>query len=128
MSVKILVVDDEMQIRELLRHKLARAGFDVVTAKSGQEFVRCALEERPDLIILDIWLKKTLGPDVYHELLARGFNKEVPVIFITALVEGHKGNEREGSDQKYSLFSKPFDFGKLVKEIHALLHLETTER
>ena len=128
MSVKILVVDDEMQIRELLRHKLVRAGFEVVTAKSGQEFIQCALIQKPDLIILDIWLEKALGPDVYQELLAQGFNKEVPVIFITALVEGHSGNEGIISERKYSLFSKPFDFAKLLKEVHTLLHLETKEK
>ena len=122
--MKILVVDDERQIRELLRYKLVRAGFEVDTAKNAQEFIQCAKDKKPDLVILDIWLGKSLGPDVYHELLARGFDEQVPVIFITALMEGHDGNDQGVSDRKYALFSKPFNIEKLVKEIYNLLHLE----
>ena len=65
-----------------------------------------------------------MGPTVHHELLEAGFDKEVPVIFITALTEGEPKNTQRLPGQKYALYSKPFDFEKLVPEIHHLLDQE----
>ena len=124
MGQRILVVDDEKPIRELLRHKLSVLGFEVVTAKNAEEFSRCAFEQKPDLIILDIWLRNRMGPDVYHELLNIGFSDEVPVIFITALIEGEPKNTQMLPGKKYALYSKPFDFEKLASEIYHLLNRE----
>lgn len=120
-SRKILVVDDEKPIRELLRYKLSTRGFEVVTAKNEKEFLGNALGEKPDLIILDIWLKDKMGTEIYHQLLQNGFDSEVPVIFITALVQGHPRDTSVLEGRKYALYSKPFNFEKLVKEIHHLL-------
>ena len=123
-SKKILVVDDEKPIRELLRHKLSMCGFDVETAKNGKEFSDNALAHKPDLIILDIWLKNKMGTDFYYHLLENGFDPKVPVIFITALVEGYPKNTTGVSGRKCALYSKPFDFEKLLDEIHGLLNRE----
>lgn len=125
MSHKILVVDDDKPIRELLFHKLSMRGFDVATAKDEKEFWATAFEQKPDLIILDIWLKNRAGTDVYNNLLSFGFDAEVPVIFITALVEGEPVSGREIHPalpaKKFALYSKPFNFEKLVNEIESLL-------
>ena len=127
MKQRILVVDDEKLIRELLRHKLSALGFEVVTAKNAKEFSECAFARKPDLIILDIWLQNRMGPDVHHELLGAGFDGEVPVIFITALIEGEPKSGQMLPGKKYALHSKPFDFEKLVPEIHHLLNREKTK-
>ena len=124
MGQRILVVDDEKPIRELLRHKLSAMGFEVVTAKNAEEFSGSAFTLKPDLIILDIWLKNRMGPMVHHELLQAGFDKDVPVIFITALVEGEPKSTQMLPGKKCALYSKPFDFEKLVPEIHHLLNRE----
>lgn len=121
MKQKILVVDDEKPIRELLRHKLSVIGFDVAVAKNGEEFRKFSFTEKPDLIILDIWLNNRMGPDIYHEMLEAGFNGNVPVIFITALVEGEPKNPQMLPGKKYALYSKPFDFDRLEEEIKYLL-------
>ena len=121
MRQRILVVDDEKPIRELLRHKLSVLGFEVVTAKNAKEFSDYALMQKPDLIILDIWLKDKMGHDVYNELLRTGFDKEVPVIFITALIQGEPRSPQMLPGKKYALYSKPFDFEKLAAEIQHLL-------
>ena len=126
-SKKILVVDDEKPIRELLRHKLSIRGFEVETAKNGKEFSENALAHKPDLIILDIWLRNKMGTDIYYHLLQEGFDPAIPVIFITALVEGYPKEAPRVSGRKCALYSKPFDFEKLVEEIHCLLHHETGE-
>ncbi len=122
MGQRILVVDDEKPIRELLRYKLSLRGVDVATAKDEKEFWETAFAEKPDLIILDIWLKNRIGPDVYHEMLDVGFDEEVPVIFITALIEGEPRSTQMLPGKKYALYSKPFDFEKLVYEIQHLLN------
>lgn len=118
---KILVVDDDKPIRKLLRMKLTREGYDVMTAGNRAEFLTCAMLNKPDLIILDVWLREAIGPEVYYELTERGFDPEVPVIFITALVDGHRGSGKKSAGEKYSLFSKPVDFKRLVSEVRSLL-------
>lgn len=128
MKQKILVVDDEKPIRELLRHKLSVIGFEVAVAKNGEEFRRLSFEGNPDLIILDIWLSNRMGPDIYHEMLEDGFNGDVPVIFITALVEGEPKNPQMLPGKKYALYSKPFDFEKLEEEIKYLLDQREVSR
>lgn len=121
MGQRILVVDDEQLIRELLRRKLSALGFEVVTARDATEFRSRALAQKPDLIILDIWLKNQIGPNVHGELLSEGFDSEVPVIFITALTEAEPKNSRMLPGKKCALYSKPFDFERLVPEIRYLL-------
>ena len=121
MNERILVVDDEKPIRELLRHKLSVAGFEVVTAKNEKEFWDCAFSQKPQLIILDIWLKNRIGTDVYSSLVASGFDKEIPVIFITALMEGQLSDVPVAPGKKYALYRKPFDFERLLHDIHSLL-------
>lgn len=128
MGQTILVVDDEKPIRELLRHKLSLRGFEVVTAKNEKEFWEYSFRQKPDLIILDLWLKNKIGSDVYDNLLHFGFDSEVPVIFITALVEGFPKTYSSVPGKKYALYSKPFDFEKLAEEIQGLLSLKREER
>ncbi len=118
---KILVVDDERLIREELRYRLSRRGFEVATAKNEKEFSERAFLRKPDLIILDIWLENGIGTETYRELLQNGFDPEVPVIYMTALVEGYPKENPAGQGRKCVLYSKPFDFEKLVEEIHSLL-------
>ena len=126
MSSKILVVDDEKPIRELLRHKLSLLGFEVVTAKNEKEFSK-SVTNKPDLIILDIWLKNKIGTDIYNNLLESGFDPKVPVIFITALIEGFPKEASFVEGKKYALYSKPFDFEKLAAEVKSLLSQRETE-
>ena len=128
MGHKILVVDDEKPIRELLRHKLSIAGFEVITAKDDKEFSVLAKNQKPDLIILDIWLRDRIGTEVYNKLLQSGtLDTETPVIFITALVEGHpkKDDSAPPDGRKYVLYSKPFDFERLLCEINGFLTHKT---
>ena len=120
MKRRILVVDDEHSILELLRYKLSNQGFEVVTAANAWEFWCEALTIKPDLIILDIWLKGRLGTEVYNELLLNGLDSNIPIIFITALLEDcSPSHARPGV--KYALYGKPFDFDELTKGVNCLL-------
>lgn len=118
---RILVVDDDKAILELLRHKLLRQGYDVTTAKNEEEFRGNIVLSKPNLILLDIWLKNKSGADIYNDLLRSGFDRDVPVIFITALDDIPPKHAPPGG--KYALYCKPFNFDELTKEIEELVRL-----
>lgn len=117
---KILIVDDDRKILELLDFKFSLQGYEVTTALDEKSFFKKATEIKPDLIILDIWLKSKLGTELYDSLLNFGFDQDVPVIFITALIENDPPRcAPEGG--RYALFAKPFDFEQLLAEVRRLL-------
>src|SRR6266581_3521407 len=81
-AAKLLVVEDEPNILELLAASLRYAGFEVVTAAAGSDAVQAAQRHRPDLIVLDVMLPDMDGFDVLHRL--RGGGTRIPVVFLTA--------------------------------------------
>ncbi|HEY4689473.1 MAG TPA: response regulator transcription factor [Anaerolineae bacterium] len=81
MTAKVLIVDDEPPIIDVLAYNLKRANFEVIIARDGEEALAQARREKPDLIILDLMLPKLDGLDVYR-LLRR--ECETPVIMLTA--------------------------------------------
>src|SRR3954467_9917734 len=81
-EARLLVVDDEPNIVELLSASLRYAGFDVATARSGTEAMRLAQEFQPDLLVLDVMMRGMDGFDVVRRL--RGDGRRVPVLFLTA--------------------------------------------
>ena len=79
---KILIVDDEQSIRTLLEYNLKQANFETVTAADGEEALALVMEERPDLVLLDLMLPKIDGMDVCKRLRQQNIN--VPIIMLTA--------------------------------------------
>jgi two-component system alkaline phosphatase synthesis response regulator PhoP len=115
---KILVVEDEPGIVLGLRDNLEYEGFEVRAAADGEEALRCALEERPDLILLDLMLPKLSGLDVCRRLRRQGV--ETPVIMLTA-----RGQEIDkvlgleiGADD---YVTKPFSVRELLARVRAQL-------
>src|SRR5207237_1918717 len=86
---RLLVVDDEQSIRELLAASLRFAGFDVHTAATGHEALRSAERDEPDLVLLDVMLPDLDGFEVVRWLRKGG--RTVPVLFLTA---------RDGTEDK----------------------------
>ena len=82
MSKKILVVDDESSIATLLKYNLEQAGFQVETARDGEEGYNAVLEKTPDLIVLDLMLPKMDGMEVCKALRLQKIN--TPIIMLTA--------------------------------------------
>ena len=116
----ILIVDDEWAICELLSDHLQGDGLRIISANNSDEFRERAFGETPDLIILDIMLGNQNGVEVYNRLLADGLDKNIPVIFISALAEGH-AQDHATQGRRYALYSKPFNTDKLVRDIHSLV-------
>jgi two-component system alkaline phosphatase synthesis response regulator PhoP len=125
MKEKILIIEDEEDLVKGLKLNLADEGYEVDWAADGEEGLRKALEERPQLIILDIMLPKMDGLDICREL--RQKNISIPIIMLTA-----KGEEIDkvlgleiGADD---YMTKPFSIRELLARIKAHLRREKRER
>lgn len=87
---KILVVEDDQDIRDLLVDSLADLGYDVVEAADGGTGFQCALAEHPDIILLDVMMPVMDGYEVLQKLRVDPATKSVPVIMVSA-----KGQEQD---------------------------------
>lgn len=120
MKAKILVVDDEWSMQELLRQTLSLAGFEVLTAGNELEFREQAFRHNPDVMIIDLMLGEKDGTQVYHQLLTEGLNENTPVVFLSSLAADLTPTPpRPG--RRYALIGKPFDPDKLVQELEELV-------
>jgi DNA-binding response OmpR family regulator len=114
---KILVVDDEETLRDMLGYNLRREGYAVLTAADGTEALRLAFDERPDLIILDIMLPGMSGFDV-----CRAVRKQltVPILMLSAReeeIDKVLGLELGADDY----LTKPFSLRELLARVRAML-------
>jgi signal transduction histidine kinase/CheY-like chemotaxis protein len=106
---KVLVIDDEQTVRDLMRRFLAREGFDVVTARDGREGLELARQLRPALITLDVLMPEFDGWSVLQALKGDPELAQIPVLMLTILDEKHKGYALGASDY----MTKPFDRDRL---------------
>lgn len=116
-QVKILLVDDDPRLRELVGMALDRAGFTVIGASDGRQALTHAAREAPDLIVLDVGLPEMDGFEVCRRIRARS---EVPVLFLTAQddeIDRILGLELGADDY----VTKPFSPRELVARIRAIL-------
>ena len=129
-SEKILVVDDEDHIVELINYNLINSGYSVITANNGIDAVRIAKEENPNLILLDLMIPGLDGYDVCKAIRSDVNTKNISIIMLTA-----KGEELDkilglelGADD---YITKPFSIRELLARIKAILRrtkaLETNE-
>ncbi|MDN5963643.1 MAG: response regulator transcription factor [Actinomyces sp.] len=117
-EARLLVVDDEPNIRDLLASSLRFAGFDVLSAEDGASAYRLATEESPDLIVLDVMLPDMDGFTVTRRLREAGVT--VPVLFLTArddMRDKIQGLTVGGDDY----VTKPFGLEEVVARIRAIL-------
>jgi two-component system, OmpR family, KDP operon response regulator KdpE len=116
-NATILVVDDETQIRRVLRLTLASEGYDVVEAKSGQEGIEIAVRERPDLILLDVNMPDMSGLEACSKIR---ISLSTPIIMITVRnSEQDKVLALDAGADDYVV--KPFAMGELLARIRAAL-------
>ncbi len=117
-EARLLVVEDEPNILELLSASLRFAGFEVATATGGLEALHAAQRERPDLVVLDVMLPDLDGFDVARRL--RSGNARIPVLFLTArdATEDKVAGLTLGGDD---YVTKPFSLEEVVARIRAVL-------
>jgi two-component system phosphate regulon response regulator PhoB len=82
---KILVVDDDVDVRKLVSKLVERAGYEAIVARNGVEGLGKVREEKPDLIILDVLMPKQSGIRMYRELKTDEPFKDIPVIVLSAI-------------------------------------------
>ncbi|MEU8876056.1 response regulator transcription factor [Streptomyces javensis] len=122
-SERLLVVEDEPTLRELLSASLRLAGFAVVAVATGEQALAAVRERRPDLIVLDVMLPDIDGFEVVHRLRGRhplAAAGHPPVLFLTArdAPEDRISGLRAGGDD---YVTKPFNLEELVLRIRAIL-------
>lgn len=119
----VLVVDDEPDIRELVRVNLEQAGHRVVTAADGSEALARVREETPDALFLDVRMPGVDGWAVLEELKAASFGNvsEIPVFMVTAADED-ESRLRGGIEGALRYITKPFDPRDLVDALERTLH------
>ena len=107
MAYRILIVDDETHILQVLSLKLRHSGFEVSTAVDGEDALRQAIDDPPDLIITDVQMPYMNGIELCAALVKEGTTKHIPVIVITA-----RGHTLASSDVDIAnvreVMSKPF--------------------
>lgn len=117
---KILIAEDEPDIRELVAFTLRFAGYEVVTAANGEEAVQMAVKEMPDLALMDVRMPRMTGYDACRAMKSNPELKDIPVVFLSA-----KGQETEiasgieAGAEEYLL--KPFAPDQLTERVRAIL-------
>ena len=122
MISRILIVDDEMDLVELVKFRLAGLGCEFLVASDGVQALSQARQLKPDLILLDILLPDLDGLSVCEILRRQPATRKIPVIFMSAL--SGDVTRRTVAMQAEDFFTKPLDLDRLQRRIAGLLNCE----
>jgi DNA-binding response OmpR family regulator len=117
---RILIADDERDIRELIAFTLRFAGHEVIPASNGEEAYQIALKEAPDLILLDVRMPRMSGYEACQQIKAQDSIKNIPVVFLSA--KGQESEVKTGIEvgaAEYIL--KPFSPDHLTERVRSIL-------
>ncbi|QQG49882.1 MAG: response regulator [Candidatus Berkelbacteria bacterium] len=117
----ILLVDDDLTLREMYSERLKAEGFSVEMAKDGEEALSMATELKPNIILLDIMMPKINGLDVLKKLKEQDETRSIPVIVLTALIQDREKMESitRGADD-YIVKSEMMP-GEVIEKVKNLL-------
>jgi len=123
---KILIVDDNRPNVELLQAHLESAGYNVITAFSGEEALTVVESERPDIILLDIMMPEMSGYEVCRRLKANPDTKSIPVVMVTALheLEDVEKAVEVGADD---FLMKPIHKHELFARVKSMVRVKTLQ-
>lgn len=125
MEKKILVVDDEKRIVDLLYNLLSKEGFKVFAATDGESCLRIARQETPDLIVLDVMMPGMDGGDIVSNLQEDEKTKNIQVIFLTSAVTEEEVGKRGVQIAGHSFISKFSDSNEQIRQIKKALGIST---
>jgi DNA-binding response OmpR family regulator len=123
---RILVAEDEPHILGLIVYSLEYAGFEVMEAVNGEDAIRIAANDKPDLILLDVRMPRMSGYEVCTVLKEQDSTKEIPIVFISA--RGQEAEIKRGlalGAEEYIL--KPFAPDELYQRVERLFRRLTTK-
>lgn len=124
MPKKILIIEDEMSLRGALEMKLTTEGFQIIGASDGNEGLKMATEEKPDLILLDLILPKMDGITVLKKLREREDGKDIPVIILTNLSSSETVKKAISEGSTDYLVKVDWKIEEIVKKIREKLDVE----
>ncbi len=117
---RILIAEDEKDIRELITITLQFAGFEVISTANGEEALEKAMKESPDLLLLDVRMPRMNGYDVCRHVKSHPKTRHIPVVFLSAKGQESEVNAGiEAGAEAYIL--KPFSPDQLIQQIRVIL-------
>lgn len=122
MSKKVLLVDDDLTLNQMYEERLKMEGFEVATARDGQEAVAKAKSEKPDIVLLDIMMPGVDGFQVLETLRKLTETQKTPILLVTALIQETmriKGKQLGATD---FIIKSEITPGQLVGKIKEYLH------
>jgi len=122
---KVLIADDETNIRDILDFSLHAEGFEAIGARTGDEAFTLAVSEQPDLVILDVMMPGTSGIETCRQLKGDRRTSHLPVILLTARSgsDDRAEGEEAGAD---AYITKPFSPHKVIETVERLLGVGRT--
>jgi DNA-binding response OmpR family regulator len=127
MTMKILIVDDEPHLRTLIQQSLEELedeGVDIFTAANGEEALETILEEKPNLVFLDVMMPRKNGFDVCNTVKNELGLSQIHIVLLTA--KGQEFDRQRGLEVGADLYmTKPFDPDALVAQARSVLGLQT---
>ncbi|MBW8002927.1 MAG: response regulator [Planctomycetes bacterium] len=121
---KILIVDDEKDALFVLGKELTSRHYEVISAENGNDALSLAESEQPNLIILDIWMPGMDGAEVSEKLRENPKTKDIPVVFLTCLLEKKNGEGQGRLVANKVVIAKPYDIESLSSQIERLANLK----
>ena len=121
---KIMIADDERDIRDLVAFTLRFAGYEVTATGNGEDALRVAQAEQPDLILLDVRMPRMTGYETCRQLKEQPLTRRIPVVFLSA--KGQEAEVNAGLELgAVEYIVKPFSPDDLLKRIKAILAQHT---
>jgi len=121
MAKKIMVVDDEPDLREAMQLLLESRGFEVVTAEGGAEALEQLGKEQVDLALIDYFMPEMTGRDLAEKIRADSALKDLKIAFLTVAVFGEVGKEDLTSLGALDYIQKPFDNEDLIQRVKKIV-------
>jgi DNA-binding response OmpR family regulator len=127
---KVLIADDISEIRDLLRVVLESAGYDVISARNGEEAWELFNAEKPDIVLTDVVMPRIDGLTLCKRIKLQSFAPDTPVVIITAATQDTQladgfWNKAAGSD---GFITKPFSMEQVLSKVSACLENQRAEQ
>ncbi len=121
MSLRVVCIEDEADVIDLLRLIVSRQGYEFVEARGGKDGIRVVEQIKPDLVLLDLNMPGLDGWDVYDHLQANAETKDIPIIIVTARAQHDQRVTNMRIANAPNLVTKPFGPAELIEVMGRIL-------
>jgi CheY-like chemotaxis protein len=126
---KVLVIDDEGDFCEFVKWSLEKTGkFEVVSCTDGTRGIALAETEQPELILLDIRMPQMNGAEVADHLLHGDRTRDIPIAFVTGLLQKNEVRKRKGYIHGFPFITKPLTKKELIQQVESVFEIIRTEK